>query len=216
MATRKSDKQPLTSAERIFVRISVLQTALAVIGIFTGSVALYATLNESDAVRKQLDASVWPNVETGSELWTKEAVARREEFHGTEGPLFRFTALNSGIGPARIASVQITVDGKPQQRWAQVIEALTGLSQTTFGSNTLGGRVIRAGETIYPMTLMGEPAQLFLDKLSGPSDPNHRIVTQICYCSVFDQCWITSSDSVRSGPEHVEKCPDLGDAEFLE
>src|SRR5215510_1732392 len=97
---KEPDKQPLTPAERIFVRISVMQTALAVIGIFTGAVALYATLNESDAVRKQLDASVWPHVETGSDLYTKEAVARHEEFHGSEGPLFRFTVLNSGIGPA--------------------------------------------------------------------------------------------------------------------
>jgi hypothetical protein len=209
-------KQPLTPAERIFVRMSVMQTALAVIGIFTGAVALYAALNESDAVRKQLDASVWPNIETGNELWTKEAVARREEFHGAEGPLFRFSVLNSGIGPARIASVKITVDGKPQRHWTEAIETLIGPSHPSFGSSTLGGRVIRAGETVYPMTLMGEPAQQLLDELSGASDPNRRIVMRVCYCSVFDQCWIADSNSARTQPEHVAKCPDLGDAEFLD
>lgn len=212
----KQDKQPLTPAERIFVRISVMQTALAVIGIFTGAVALYATLNESDAARKQLDASVWPNVETGNEFWTKDAVSRREEFHGVEGPLYRVTVLNSGIGPARIASVQITVDGKPRQRWAQAIEALIGPIHPSFGSSTLGGRVIRAGETIYPITLMGEPAERLTESLSGPADPNRRVVVRICYCSVFDQCWVTSSESQRAEPEHVEECPQLGDAEFLE
>jgi hypothetical protein len=99
--------------------------------------------------------------------------------------------------------------------WAQAIETLMGPSRPTFGSNTLGGRVIRAGETIYPMTLMGEPAQRLLDGLSGPTDPNRRIVMRICYCSVFDQCWITDSANARAEPEHVEKCPDLGDEEFL-
>jgi hypothetical protein len=210
------DKQPLTPAERIFVRISVLQTVLAVIGIFTGAVALYAALNESDAVRKQLDASVWPNIETGSDFWTKEAVARRDEFRGAEGPLFRFTVLNSGIGPARIASVQITVDGKPQHDWQQVMDALIGPTQASFGSSTVGGRVIRAGETIYPLTLMGESAQRVLDKLAGPADPNDRVVMRICYCSVFDQCWITNTEGARTQPEQVEECADLGDAEFLD
>ena len=81
----------LTHAERIFVRVALLQTALAVIGIFTGAVALYAALTEADASRKQLQASVWPYVELGTDLWTKEAVARSEEFRGVQGPLYRFT-----------------------------------------------------------------------------------------------------------------------------
>lgn len=46
--------------ERLALRISVVQTALAVMGFFIGSIALYAALNEADAVRKQQQASVWP------------------------------------------------------------------------------------------------------------------------------------------------------------
>jgi hypothetical protein len=217
----KPEKHQLTPAERIFVRISVLQTALAVIGIFTGAVALYAALNESDSASKQLYASVWPHIETGSDRFTKEAVARRDEFHGIEGPLFRFTVLNSGIGPARIASVQVIVDDKPQLSWAQALESLIGPINTTFGSSTLGGRVIRAGETVYPLTLMGEPAQRLEDALSGSADRSQRIAMRICYCSVFDQCWLKEDqaareDAARGEPRSVEKCPDFGKDEFLE
>ena len=217
----KPEKHQLTPAERIFVRISVLQTTLAVIGIFTGAVALYAALNESDAVSKQLYASVWPHIETGSDRWTKEAVARRDEFRGAEGPLFRFTVLNSGIGPARIVAVQITVDGKAQRSWTQTLESLIGPLDASFGSSTLGGRVVRAGETIYPMTLIGEPAQRLEDALSGSADRSRRIGMRICYCSVFDQCWLKEDqaareEAARDEPEPVAKCPDFGEGEFLE
>jgi hypothetical protein len=210
------DPPRLTPAERIFVRISLLQTVLAVIGIFTGAVALVAALNEADAVRKQLYASVWPRIETGSDRWSRQAVERREEFAGLEGPLFRFTVLNSGIGPARVQSVRLRVDGKAQQTWAQALEAITGRTGISFGSSTIGRRVIRAGDLVNAMTLLGEPAQILSDAFADPEDARTRVVIEICYCSVFDECWITADESSSSEPQPVDQCPDFGDEQFRE
>lgn len=50
--------EELTKSERTFVRIALLQTVLAVAGIVTGAIALYAGPTEADAARKQLEASV--------------------------------------------------------------------------------------------------------------------------------------------------------------
>lgn len=210
----EQEERRLTYAERIFVRISLLQTVLAVVGIFTGAVALVAALNEADAVRKQLYASVWPRIETGSDRWSREAVQRREELAGLEGPLFRFTMLNSGIGPARIAAVRVSVDGKARRTWPEVIEALTGMKDVSFGSSTIGGRVIRSGDVVNAMTLLGEPAQLVMDALADPGESRRRVVIEICYCSVFDECWITADSSTTTEPHPVEQCPDFGDEQF--
>lgn len=214
-------KPELTQAERIFVRISLLQTILAVIGIFTGAVALYAALNEADAVRKQLDASVWPNIEPGTDRWSKEAVARREEFAGAEGPLFRFTVINSGIGPAKIEAVRIRVDGAAQRDWRSVLGLLTGEEFGSegflFGTSTLGGRVVRAGEQINPVTLLGDKAQALITALDTKG-ADERFSLEICYCSVYDQCWVTKDDpsTVDDDPAPVKKCPDYGDEGFVE
>lgn len=215
-------KPEMTQAERIFVRISLLQTVLAVIGIFTGAVALYAALNESDAVRKQLDASVWPNVEPGTDRWSKEAVARRDEFAGAEGPMFRFTVLNSGIGPAKIEGVRIRVDGVAQRDWRSVLNALmespdaVGPEGFRFSTSTLGGRVIPAGEQVNPVTLMGPDAEALIASLDR-EDSDERFSLEICYCSVYDQCWLTTDNpaTADADPRPVRKCPDYGDDEFL-
>jgi hypothetical protein len=214
-------KRQLSPAERIFVRISLLQTVLAVIGIFTGAVALYAALNEADAVRKQLDASVWPNIEPGTDRWSKEAVARRSEFAGVEGPMFRFTVLNSGIGPAKIQSVRIRVDGVAHRNWNSLLTALTGEEPGEegfeFGTSTIGGRVIPAGNQVNPLTLIGERAEKVIAALPG-REGTQRVTLEICYCSVYDRCWVTEDDpsTADSEPAPVKKCPDYGDEAFLE
>jgi hypothetical protein len=130
--------------------------------------------------------------------------------------LFRFTVANSGIGPAKIRSVRIAVDGKPQGRWAEVFQSLIGSSDVRFGSSTLGGRVIRAGEIVNVVTLIGEPAQRLEESLANSADRSGRIGMRICYCSVFDQCWMTKDDGKLSEPESVEECPDFGEEAFLE
>ena len=58
-----NEQPPLTKAKQIPVKISILQTILAVIALFTGAVALWAALDESDAVRKQQQAAVWPHLQ---------------------------------------------------------------------------------------------------------------------------------------------------------
>ncbi len=208
----EAGKDKLTRAERIFVRISVLQTVLAVVGIFTGAVALYAALIESDAVRRQLDASVWPRLEFGTDNWSKEAVARSGEWDAEESPLFRFTILNSGIGPARIRSVRVTIDGEPQEAWETGLRKLTGRDLDGFGSSTISGRVLQAGGVINAVSFWGDDASLVRDSLPRSDGDGNRIRIEVCYCAVYDSCWLTDGEDEAIGgePAPVKKCPDFG------
>jgi len=53
----------LSRSERLFLRLSLWQTVLSLVGVFVAFVALYAALTESEAVRRQTAAGVWPYVQ---------------------------------------------------------------------------------------------------------------------------------------------------------
>jgi hypothetical protein len=130
-----------------------------------------------------------------------------------QGPIYRFTVQNSGIGPAKISVVRVTVDGVSHRTWASVMTTLTGRDDLKFGSSSLSGRVIQAGERISVVTLTGDAAQLVEDKLPHQDRRTLRVDTRICYCSVFDTCWLTQT---AEEPRPVSKCPDFGDQLFAE
>lgn len=202
MTDKKSDRT-LTYAERIFVRISVLQTVLALAGIFTGAVALYAALNEADAVRKQQEASVWPRVEF------------ERSFHGGMGKdEIQLVVRNVGIGPAEIRSARATLDGAPVTSSRDIVQALTE-NKMYFGLNSaLAPDVLRPGDDAHFFQ-----AEESLNRENGITAPiaeplraaydSGRLVFEICYCSVFERCWMKASNKARPTP--TAACPDHGD-----
>jgi hypothetical protein len=121
---------------------------------------------------------------------------------------FQLQAANSGIGPAEIHSVMVLVDGQPVRNLEELLKACCGVVQRgSVGRSTLTGLMIGAGQT--------------LDYVSaGPSSPaavrglnqkfsDRRLETRVCYCSVFEECWVRSSFDARQGirPRPVKSCP---------
>ena len=201
----EGEHKNLSHAERIFVRISVMQTILAVVGLFTGVIALYATLNESDAVRKQQEASVWPMVQMGTSDYDLE----------TQERVLIVSARNAGIGPARIAAFRVTIDGAVQRTWNEVITTLAGPGGNVIKSS-FSGRVISPGDSIDLVSVRGDIAIAALDRLYRSEAPA-RFEWDVCYCSVFEKCWTISKARDLSRldvPEPVKKCPDYGDEQF--
>jgi hypothetical protein len=65
--------------------------------------------------------------------------------------------------------------------------------------------MIRPGEAVDAFDWRMTPAnQAIVDKLKDGFASN-RINTTICYCSVFDDCWIRTDDDRR--PVAVNQCP---------
>lgn len=196
------DSDVLTRSERVFVRIALLQTLLAVIGIVTGSIALYAGLTEADAARKQQEAAVWPLLQMSIndyDIESKEMV-------------FRIVARNAGIGPARISGFRVSVGGKPQSDWNETFTTLAGSHEGVLRSY-FSGRVISPGEDVELVLARGAIARATLEKAyAGPS----RLEWEVCYCSVFEKCWISKSEgqSWLKAATLVEACPDYGNAQF--
>ena len=190
--------ESLSRAERIFVRISVLQTILALAGLFTGAVALWAALTETEAVRKQQLASVLPDLvfaqsynEIGDEL------------------RFAFIVVNNGIGPARVRSMRVRIDDQAQPDWGSMLRTLGADGSSRFGQSQIAGRLVRSGELIEVFQSR-DPQVVAL-----VVENRERITVDVCYCSVFDECWMPN-ESVTALPKPVDICPDYGDEQFLQ
>lgn len=167
----------LERTEQIALRISLAQTALAVVGFFVGLIALYAALNEADAVRKQQQASVWPHIRI------------RDLNTGLEGQeQFDVIVGNRGIGPAIIKNVTAVVDGKPIHNWYDIVSLATGQEARGISHEPIIGAVIAPNEDITLVSLAArysskEEVFAFRDLVRSG-----RANLVICYCSVFDDC----------------------------
>jgi hypothetical protein len=114
---------------------------------------------------------------------------------------------NQGVGPAEIRSVEVLVDGKPVENLRQLLQACCGKHDYSgVSTSTLLATMLRPGDTTYyvrmPVTEANRAGATAFDK----ARMTQRIVTRVCYCSVFDECWTRSSvESER--PRAVKQCP---------
>lgn len=116
-------------------------------------------------------------------------------------------AVNSGVGPAQIRSVSVTVDGRPVGDLEALLSACCGgRGQTPMASSTLLNRMMRAGETTEYVMAIGPAAASPLAKAFMAASNADRIVTTVCYCSVFEECWVNASAGMAR-PQRVGNCP---------
>lgn len=189
----------LSGAERLFVRMTLWQTILSVVGIFIAVVALYAALKESAAVRQQTAAAVWPFVQLII-----------EDYDTGDEAAFAISFMNAGVGPAKVGGVLLALNGDPVRDWVQAVAVVGGDTNSGVSRNFISGRVLRPQETVDMMrTTDADLARRFQAAIAGPDK-----YIAYCYCSIFDECWLADSRKDLQNPEPVEMCPDFGDATF--
>lgn len=136
-------------------------------------------------------------------------------------PALRLSVENQGVGPARIGEVAMTVNGQQVPDFNTLVDhcCAPGLLQAAkVGTKQFRG--IRNGEVILSklqdrMIRPGESVDAFvwpttagnaevIDKLQRGL-MSDQVNISICYCSVFDECWIRTDDDRRPAP--VKSCP---------
>jgi hypothetical protein len=198
-AEAKQSARVLPGAERLFVRMTLWQTILSVVGIFIAVVALYAALKESAAVRQQTAAAVWPFVQLII-----------EDYDTGETAGFALSFMNAGVGPAKIAGVRLEFNGEPVRDWVQAVTVVGGDTNSDVSRNFVSGRVLRPEETVDMIrTTEAELARRFQAAIAKPG----KHITY-CYCSIFDECWLADSRRDLQDPEPVAMCPDFGEDAF--
>jgi hypothetical protein len=157
---------------------------------------------KADAARKPQAAPVWPSLQMAINDYDVEA---RE-------PVFRLIARNAGIGPARISGFRVTVGGSVQSDWNEALTTLAGSHEGVLRSY-FSGRVLSAGEEVEVVVARDDIARAALAK--AYAEPT-RLEWEVCYCSVFDKCWVSNSSGQPWLKETtlVEVCPNYGNHQF--
>lgn len=189
----------LAETERRFLRLTFWQTVLSVAGVLVAVVALYAALTESSAVRQQTAAAVWPFVQF--------SIADSDTGESAE---FAMAFTNAGVGPAKMRTMRLVIDGKPARDWAHAVVQLEGNISDQVSRDFLSGRVLSPGETIVAFRTTDPD----LARRLQASVVNPESSISFCYCSIFDECWLSDSRRDLQNPEAVEECPDFGEAAF--
>ncbi len=185
--------------EEMFLRLSFWQTVLSVVGVFIAVIALYATLTESEAVRQQTAAAVWPFVQV--------SIA---DYDSGDSAGFTLSFKNSGVGPARVRALRVIIDGQPMRDWEHAVAHLGGKVDDRVGRSFVSDRVLSPEEQVNLISVT-DPA-LARQFQAAIANPQNTIA--FCYCSIFDDCWLADSRRDALSPEPVEQCPDFGDAAF--
>jgi len=184
--------------------IEYVSTAFAVI---ISLISLWVAIETERANRQMVAASSWPMLEVGSSSVDDK---------GNSVLLFRVT--NTGVGPAKVRSFELFYKGQPTTGAVELIRTCCEKDFTRspphgddpngfFITGGVPGNVIRAGEvhTFIQMGL-GNKNQAVWAALNKAR--NTAITYRICYCSVFDECWINTVKSRNQlDPMPVEKCP---------
>lgn len=176
-----------------YVPIFVISHALVTIPTFVISLALaYATFVQADATRKIQRSETWPFVSYGTSN------------SNPEGKLeITLNLTNNGVGPAKLEQMEFLYKGKPMSNPREFMNQCCGWdSKFVFMSEPVTG-VLRPGQqtNFIRLARTDENAAIW-DRLDKE---RWNIVVRSCYCSIFDDCWVT--DNRQKSPQSVEACP---------
>lgn len=122
-------------------------------------------------------------------------------------PFTSMLAINSGVGPAELRSVSVTVDGQPVANRDALLDACCGgKGDAQIATSTLLNHMLQAGQTTHYVMAFGPNVEKPVAKALKRANVTDRIVTTICYCSVFGECWVNASSGMTR-PRSVKVCP---------
>lgn len=177
------------------------QTLVALAALLLSFCGLFTAVYEASLIRRAQRASVWPHLELSASINPRQV---------------KLWAQNVGVGPARTHSVALTHRGRRLTDWGDLLDAVEIFDRTglTFYQSRLGGRVLPADserELIFHVSTeaAAEEAPSARTDALGEAIFDGSIDLEACYCSVFDECWVSTLQDIvrRTGPEATVREP---------
>ena len=125
-----------------------------------------------------------------------------------------FGLSNGGVGPAKIKSFEVSLDGRPIGSPGDLLSTCCGLPRDAAGikrmlphgaahMSKIEGTALRPGEVNDVLTIaQGSANPALFEKLY---EALPRLTFSVCYRSVLDQCWTTAL--VDTTTHAVDACP---------
>lgn len=150
----------------------------------------------AEANSRLVAANSWPFLSYGPGTTTINGVAT-----------IHMRVSNSGVGPAKIEAAELVWKGVAYRSDQSFLKACCNVDSASakFDSDLLPNEVLRAGESInfLGFTQRADPAAFTaLEQAMLSRD----LQLNICYCSIFDQCWKSDLTTLSLQPEPVKEC----------
>jgi hypothetical protein len=176
-----------------------LDITLGVSALMVSAISLYVAVHHGQTMEKLVEANSFPNVELNLDL---AEGARPEDF------VVRITAENNGVGPARIESLEFWDGGRPLTSVRDVVTAIKSRGDGRKLTSQLAGSTVVGG--LLGASKSKAILELRLDRKTwfGPAAQfSAAAQDRVCYCSVFDECFVADSRVHKGRPSAVRICP---------
>ena len=182
-----------------------MDIVLGVSAILISVISLVVAIHHGQIMDKMVQADTWPYL---------DFVASNLDDAGHDR--VSLTVLNSGVGPAKIETLEVFWNGKPYGSSTELLEACCGFGSAAglpesrgpsevahrLHSSYAAGKVLRAGDTVQMISYVFTTSEDAVYKRFGAA--REKITYRVCYCSVFNDCWL--SDGHDLDPPHVKSC----------
>ena len=167
------------------------QTLIGLSAVLLSLCGLFIAVYEASLIRQAQRASVWPYVEVSARI-------QRDRIS--------LLVQNTGVGPARIRAAAVTYKGETQANWSDLIRSVIRDDTVSVRvkiryTSLINGRVFPSDspeETIFRVVAdSGVTTPAFITLLED-AIYDHRVDVAVCFCSVYEECWITNlQDRIR-------------------
>jgi hypothetical protein len=191
--------EPRKTGQRAFdVAITVCILLISLSSLVIALVHSNTLERMADANSRLVETNSWPFIgyETGNAA-------------GKDGNAIEMRINNDGVGPAKIETAELKWRGRAMHDTIEFLGACCGYRpdpSNDLWTDLMTGRVLRAGETItfitLPKTVRDAATWNRLNAVRfGP-----QLALDICYCSVFDECWNADVARMSLTPRRVDRC----------
>lgn len=174
---------------------AIIAALVGLLALVVGGYTAYVQHQGVKAEIKGVRAQVWPYLEIG------ETGSLPNHTGSSAGG--RLIAINEGVGPAIVRSMQVFVNGKSEPDWIHVFKAVD-VQPSNRSFSTLNKSVLSPRKTLGFLVIHGQKDwSRFKKKLYK------YIVIRVCYCSTLGRCWLSTLDfknPIRQGVP-VSSCP---------
>lgn len=180
-----------------------LDISLAVSAFFVSLTTLWLTMHNARTMERLVAANSYPNIDFsyGNQFDFEDGRGARHAIY--------LSLDNTGIGPARLRSIELSFAGRPAANVRELLqlcctrEPPASLPNTDYSSSgDMHGAMIPAGKTLNLFAWPEAPNDPRWARLEAIRD---RIGIRVCYCSVFDECYVRVSG--HREPKRVDSCP---------
>jgi hypothetical protein len=180
-------------------RIDLIFGCLAVV---LSGVSVFIAIEHGRTMERLVAANTWPNLSYGTS---------NENDAGTLEQII-FELKNTGVGPARIDTMELFYKGKPMASPKDLLLACCGRGMYNFATSTVIHEVLPAREKIDFISLRKDSNRP--ETWTTLNAERFSVRIRACYCSVFDECWV--EDSATPRPSRVAQCTPSQAVQFTE